>query len=527
MKGSTLIALAVLVVIGISTLVASVFLKQKFTFFPKAQQSTAWSWDEAANQCPDKGSDLAPCICRQLQSEGICAPVGSINENGLVCNANKWDNSWGCWGSPDQASEPGAQDSTSVSGDSCGLTPSQYGACPDWATENSCHQRLDPPGDPDYGLWFKCVNRWWNGPCDSQEACDGVAAPPAEDTSTTVDTSTSVDISSSNTTTYTSGECIRMGSATNCKDVCKKGRPGTDPNQKWFCSADGINPTPGQYCCPLNLSESVSLTPGKLNGPCKEPFFDQFYSYNGCDDYGLICSEDNICIKSPSPTPRLTLTPTPRVTAGPSPILGSDLTPVPSPITTPPTYSTCTNYGASPAEPNIKCPDTRTEECFVSGNQGVRYVSIGCGIGNDSCKYSCKRVEDLNTGDYSIDCEFFYACIAPENGGTSVVGVTVKSTLINCSGKPFEIKGIIVKQTDTTNTISVRNSSYIPARTRDVQETYPLIEVNRIPVRDITYNAFVYFFYNGSEHAVYAKESVLVNSLSSENIQLQVDLTCD
>ena len=108
-----------------------------------------------------------------------------------------------------------------------------------------------------------------------------------------------------------------------------------------------------------------------------------------------------------------------------------------------------------------------------------------------------------------------------------MVGVTVKSTLINCSGKPFEIKGIIVQQTDTTNTISVRNSSYIPARTRDVQETYPLIEVNRIPVRDITYNAFVYFFYNGSEHAVYAKESVLVNSLSSENIQLQVDLTCD
>lgn len=520
MKGSTLIALAVLVVIGLSALVASNFLKQKFTFLPRAQQSTAWSWDEAANQCPDKGSDLAPCICRQLQSEGICAPVGSINENGLVCVANKWDNSWGCWGSPDQASEPGAQDSTSVSGDSCSLTPSQYGACPDWASENSCHQRLDPPGDPDYGLWFKCVNRWWNGPCDTQEACDGIAALPAEDTSTTVDTSTSVDISSSNTATYTSGECIRMGSATNCNDVCKKGRPDTDPNQEWFCSADGINPTPGQYCCPMNIDLTPTPGVGQLGGACNNYYW-------ACDPSLHLKCVNSICVEDTSNlTPGATRTPTPSPTAGPSPVPGSSPTPNPT-FATPPANSTCTNYGASPIEPNIKCPDTRTENCLSSGYPGIRYVNVGCGVGNDSCKYSCKRVEDLNTGNYLGICTSYNTCIAPETGGTSVVSVTVKSNLINCSGKPFEIKGIIVKQTDTTNTISVRNSSYIPARTRNVQETYPLIEVNRIPVRDITYDALVYFFYNGSEHVVYAKESVLVNSLLSENITLQVDLTCN
>ena len=194
----TLIALAALVVIGLSAFAASNFLKQKFTFLPRAQQSTTWSldaWDEAANRCPDKGSGLGPCICTQLQSDGICAPVDSINAKGLTCIKNKWDTSWGCWGTPDQANAPGTSDSTSTTGDSCGTVKSQYGACPTWATENSCHQRLDPPGDPDYGLWFKCVNRWWNGPCDSKEVCESsVAAPPAEAPSTAVDTSTEVPV---------------------------------------------------------------------------------------------------------------------------------------------------------------------------------------------------------------------------------------------------------------------------------------------------------------------------------------------
>jgi len=328
---ATVVALAALVVIGISSFIASNLLKQKFTFLPRAQTSTTWSldsWDEAANRCPDKGSGLGPCICSQLQSEGICAPVSSINAKGLTCIRNKWDTTWGCWGNPGSVNVPGTPDSSSVpSGDSCGTIQSQYGTCPDWASENSCHQRLDPPGDPDYGLWFKCVNRWWNGPCASKEACEGsVAAPPADSSSTAVDTSTNGDATSYGGLAVRNGNCF---SYDNCKDNCvlnAQNRGESDADQ-WYCNAtkDGKGDVTGRYCCYPELSDRVSLTPtpgpGRLGGKCVN-----VYSVTNWCYPGLKC-ENSKCVESTSsPTPRPTRTPTPSTTPGPSP------TPTPAPV---------------------------------------------------------------------------------------------------------------------------------------------------------------------------------------------------
>lgn len=313
MRSSTLVALAALVVIGLSSFIASNLLKQKFTFFPKAQQSTIWSldaWDEAANRCPDKGSGLGPCICTQLQSDGICAPVGSINPKGLTCIKNKWGTTWGCWGTPSSANVPGTPDSSSApSGDSCGLTRSQYGTCPDWATENSCHQRLDPPGDPDYGKWFKCVNRWWNGPCDSKEVCEGsVAAPPAEAPSTAVDTSAAAPVGPVD---RSAGLCWNYNTQTNCEATCKSNaeeRTESDFSD-WYCNEnrEGDSDKSGQYCCPPELSAlTPTPAPGTLGGACG------YYINVGCDP-GLKCV-NLICEESTSsPTPS---TPTPAVIAG-------------------------------------------------------------------------------------------------------------------------------------------------------------------------------------------------------------------
>ena len=362
MKGSTLIALAVLVVIGISALVASVFLKQKFTFFPKAQQSTTWSWDEAANQCPNKGSDLAPCICRQLQSEGICTPVGSVNENGLVCITNKWDNSWGCWGSPDQANVSDTTDSSFETGDSCGTIQSQYGTCPDWASENSCHQRLDPPDDPDYGKWFKCVNRWWNGPCDSQEACDGTAALPAEDTTTAVDTSTETQAGPVDTSGLSS--CYNYTSQNNCEAKCQLNNA-----DDWYCNKtiDGKGDTSGKYCCFPELSDRV-MTPRKLGGNCMP--------YNpgdpGCDA-PFIC-EDSICVDSTIPNPAT-----------------ETGTPIPIPTQAFIAEGTCDASGTSIGFGSCSYfEQSGSQDC---SNSTPIYNSNGCVIyrvcGGQNCKYNC------------------------------------------------------------------------------------------------------------------------------------------
>lgn len=316
MKGSMLIAMVMLVVIGISTFVASNFLKQRFTFLPRAQTSTTWSldaWDEAANRCPDKGSSLGPCICSELGSDGICAPVGSTNVKGLTCIRNKWDTSWGCWGSPSSANVPGTPDSSSAPANSCGTIKSQYGTCPNWATENSCHQRLDPPGDPDFGKWFKCVNRWWNGPCESKEACDGTGAPPAEAPATAVDTSTEAPAGPVDRSGLSS--CYNFSNPQNCTNLCVSGRPDVDPTQEWYCSdsSEGQSRIPGRYCCPETITAppvgtATTAAPGTLDGACRS-------TYPYC--YGSLTCKNDICIESTaSPTPALTTTPTPTVVAG-------------------------------------------------------------------------------------------------------------------------------------------------------------------------------------------------------------------
>ena len=316
---ATMVALAALVVIGLSSFIASNLLKQKFTFLPRAQQSTTWSldsWDEAANRCPDKGSGLGPCICSQLPSEGICAPVGSINAKGLTCIKNKWDTTWGCWGSPSSANIPGAADSSSAPGSSCGLTRSQYGTCPDWATENSCHQRLDPPGDPDYGKWFKCVNKWWNGPCDSKEVCEGsVAAPPAEAPPTAGDTSTETQAGPVDTSGLSS--CYNYTSQTNCEAKCQ--RNNTDD---WYCNKtiDGKGTVSGKYCCFPELSDRISLTPtpapGTLGGQCG------YYINVGCNS-GLKCV-DTICVEDTSTVTIAPAPPIPITTPGLAVITGNE-----------------------------------------------------------------------------------------------------------------------------------------------------------------------------------------------------------
>ncbi len=201
---------------------------------------------------------------------------------------------------------------------------------------------------------------------------------------------------------------------------------------------------------------------------------------------------------------------------------------------TPVATGKCTNYGATPIEPNITCPDTRTEECYKQiddsqGNTriitGTAYVKIACGSGNDSCQYSCKTVNDLSTDKYSSRCGTDDTCIEPITGGTSSVNVTVKSNLINC-GDRAEVYSIVVVQTDNGLENRFGKSDYNPPLKRNAQETYK-VEQNKIPSRDITYDAYINIKYNGTLHGIKPQNKEVVSSLTSKNITLQIDFQCN
>jgi len=449
---ATLLTLGLVIVGTVITLGASLFISNKkanLALNSKAETQCAFGdWDCAAIGANNETGR----ICANM-GKSFCAPGDGRTEPGNpnnVCTPNKWDTTWGCWGSPSSANTPGTPDSSPATGNSCSLTQSQYGSCPDSVAENGCYQRLDPPGDPDYGKWFKCVNRWWNGPCDSKEACDGVAAPPS-------DSAPVVPINRDRL----SG-CYNFSSSQNCQTLCVSGRPGVDPAQEWYCSDNwqGQSRTPGQYCCPETAVPPLAepppadappegIVPGTLGGACIINY-SSYYSYSSC--YAKLKCEKGVCVENTvSSTPRPTRIPTPSPTAGPSSTPGPSSIPTPNPILTPifivegqcNASGTSIGFGGCSYFENIGRQNCSNSTPILNSNGCVIYRVCGSNTGDD-CKYNCyengKNKNCLGAGDPQINYD--YIRIINSSRADIVIGKIIIEKQRRLGGNPIrELSG--------------------------------------------------------------------------------------
>jgi hypothetical protein len=218
-------------------------------------------------------------------------------------------------------------------------------------------------------------------------------------------------------------------------------------------STDGICVTSS----PTNIPPSTNPPPRGENPPptgiiprggegqlCKIGY-EHGEKYYYCDG-NLVCtkqSTDGICVTS---TSILTTTPnnTMILTSKSQPIcypygpnLPNCVTPTPTPT------GTCVNYGVNPPEANLSCPYTYSEDCQIFKpylQKGTRYVKRDCGQGNDSCRFSCKKIEDLGNNNYSGNCSKDDTCLV---SNLSEIPVKVKITVNNPTKKWLDTVGIV------------------------------------------------------------------------------------
>jgi hypothetical protein len=110
---------------------------------------------------------------------------------------------------------------------------------------------------------------------------------------------------------------------------------------------------------------------------------------------------------------------------------------------TPTPTGICVNYGINPPEANLPCPYTYSEDCQIFRpylQKGTRYVKRDCGQGNDSCRFSCKKIEDLGNNNYSGNCSNDDTCLVSK---LSEIPVKVKITVNNPTKKWLDTVGIV------------------------------------------------------------------------------------
>jgi len=236
-----------------------------------------------------------------------------------------------------------------------------------------------------------------------------------------------------------------------CNSSCEQkegGNPTPNPNSSTPTQTITSNPNPrvSQTKTPIStIPNPTGITQESREGqPCKIGVRDGKTHYY-CDG-NLVCStqfphEIGICV-FPTPTKILASTPdtTPATTSTPDKKSTEDPTPTPA--------GTCTNYGVYPHEGGLTCPHEYPEECDVLVSltaqkyKGTRYVRRDCGQNSDSCRFSCKKIEDLRNDKYSGDCSRENTCLVPE---LSTIPVRVKITVKNQAKKWIDMVAIADK----------------------------------------------------------------------------------
>jgi|GEM_PF-4566293 len=161
------------------------------------------------------------------------------------------------------------------------------------------------------------------------------------------------------------------------------------------------------------------------------------YSCNG----NLVCSTQypakiGICVEPTSP-------PAPTSQPGTTSATTSKETQTSAQAPTLKPASTCVNYSETPPIANLSCPAEYTEPCKRGELNGTRYVRRGCGEGDNSCRFSCKKIEDLiktRENKYSGDCMSSDTCLVPE---FSTIQVKAIVKVNNKRGVWLETIGIV------------------------------------------------------------------------------------
>ena len=203
-------------------------------------------------------------------------------------------------------------------------------------------------------------------------------------------------------------------------------------------------PTPIETLTPTTPN-TAGITPRGGEGQLCKIGYEHGEKYYYCDG-NLVCtkqSTDGICVTStsiPTTTPNNTMILTPKsqpICYPYGPNLTNCVTPTPTPT------GTCVNYGVNPPEANLSCPYTYSEDCQIFKpylQKGTRYVKRDCGQGNDSCHFSCKKIEDLGNNNYSGNCSKDDTCLV---SNLSEIPVKVKITVNNPTKKWLDTVGIV------------------------------------------------------------------------------------
>ncbi len=207
------------------------------------------------------------------------------------------------------------------------------------------------------------------------------------------------------------------------------------------------------------------------------------------------------------------------------------VTPIPVPTEGTKSVSTCINYGVNPPQKDVACPFTRTEICsrLISRRlaSGTRYVKIDCGndANKNSCSYSCKKVDDLVTNNYSGACNSPDTCLGSFDAAESTVNATINATLINCAGKR-NIASIFVRDADSGKTYS--SKTYNQSVSYNIIDTLSF-QLPKYPLSTVNLQSFVNLqnVSNPNDNVGYWSENKeSINSVQGGSVSLQISYTC-